>query len=461
MDWLNNSSIPDNVALNSESVVFTPVEFLGHGDGAHISHKFWGNEVTLTSGGWCSHVSHEFWWDEVTGSSSWGSHISHEFWGNEIFSWDLWGGDGSLLLFLLRNDVLNWNWLVDWGFSLGISKSIGLFLFFLLLLEILGGFTLLGGILGLLLGGGSDEAGFLGGLLLDDFSWVLSDLLIDIFLEVKLIFTDLTSGDLTQIISLIFSVNEEPSSNCLLSGLDRSSSLNGFLGLIIGVGKGVFDVLGLLLFFIGLWVGHLRSNNSFGSGDGFVGVGNGDLLILKIGSWDSSLVVLELLLGGEITSLGLLWSEGTVDWVGGGPCLNKGNTWDWARDWDVNIFDELNEVSVLHGGVHSSGLLERILILEIKLVVHLSRLLIKISINGQFGGVDLLGFGDALLGNNFFIFLISFHELDEGVVNNSVFSLTVSDGSSITNEGKDCKTDSGFSKHIYFDFCIINYITGL
>jgi len=41
----------------------------------------------------------------------------------------------------------------------------------------------------------------------------LSDILIDIFLEVKLIFTDLTSGNLTQIISLIFSVNEEPSSN--------------------------------------------------------------------------------------------------------------------------------------------------------------------------------------------------------------------------------------------------------
>ena len=119
MDWLNNSSIPDNVALNSESVVFTPVEFLGHGDGAHISH---------------------------------------EFWGNEIFSCDLWGSDGSLLLFLLRNDVLNWNWLVDWGISLGISKSIGLFLFFLLLLEVLGGFTRLGFFLGLLLGGGSDEA---------------------------------------------------------------------------------------------------------------------------------------------------------------------------------------------------------------------------------------------------------------------------------------------------------------
>ena len=55
-------------------------------------------------------------------------------------------------------------------------------------------------------------------------------------------------------------------------------------GLIIGVGKGVFDELDLLLFFIGLWLGHLRSNNSFGSGDGLVGVGNGDHLILKISS---------------------------------------------------------------------------------------------------------------------------------------------------------------------------------
>ena len=65
-----------------------------------------------------------------------------------------------------------------------------------------------------------------------------------------------------------------------------------------------------------LWVGHLRSNNGLGSSDGFVGVSNSNLLILKISSWDSSLIILELLLGSKITSLGLLWTEGTVDWVG-------------------------------------------------------------------------------------------------------------------------------------------------